>query len=363
MTQYRSNPEIGKFFSAYKYNNKLLHYKEESVILNFSKIKLNDISIFHYDVKAETVDESPFHKIYFYGEYSVYIIYPTIISIYLAKQIVRAFPEKTVSIICPYGTQTRLVREIVSKEPEFKDVDINVSTVHGYQGNESEIVLFLLVPPKLDPYTYSHFNNQNLINVGISRAKENLIVIAPNPEVMRGNYEFNSFLEQYSTKSESTCGIYNYEDKHELLQKMTAINHFNDFNVINVEDAMNEGVRYVFYCGNGRVNVLVNLPDLIEIRNQITKEAKPVNENELKQVKSKLIEVGDPVKGEVIGIHKNQKTAFIRISTNQKCVIHINCVAKHFLKEIGDELKVGQTIEGKVKNIDPKRGIEITLLD
>ncbi len=364
MTQYRSNPVIGKFFSAYKYNNQLQHFRDGSSFLKFTEYCLTDLTVFNYEVKDENVDESPFHKIYVFGEYSVYIIYPTIISIYYAKLIVKAFPEKTVSIICPYGTQTRLVREIVNKEPEFKDVDINVSTVHGYQGNESDIVLFLLVPPKLDPYTYSHFNNQNLINVGISRAKENLIVLAPRPDIMRGAYEFNSFLEQFGQNNESTIKVYDFYDTNDTLQKMTAINHFNDFNVIDVEDAMNEGTKYVFYCGNGRVNVLVNLPNVDEIKEQIKKEFTPQKPVTTEAVKSKRKElaVGDTITGEVIGIHKNQMTAFIKTSTHHKCVVHRNNVSKEFVKDINEILKVGQKIDGKIKNIDPKRGIEISLI-
>jgi len=157
--------------------------------------------------------------------------------------------------------------------------------------------------------------------------------------------------------------IHNYEDKDGILQKMTAINHFNDFNVINVEDAMHENVKYVFYCGNGRVNALVNLPDVDEMKDRIKKEFIPAQSSyEQTEHKKKELAIGDPIKGKVIGIHRNQMTAFIKISSHHKCVVHRNNVSEKYVRDIGEVLKIGQPIEGKIKNIDPKRGIEITLI-
>jgi hypothetical protein len=360
MTQYRSNPGIGKFFSAFKYGDKLNHYKDGKPIIQIGSHKC-DINVLHYDVKSKDEHENPFQKIFVYGEYSIYSVFPTIISVYFAKMIANSFPEKSVSIICPYGTQTRLMREIVDKEPEFQNIDINVSTVHGYQGNEADIVIFLLIPPKMNPFSYSHFNNENLINVGISRAKEALIVLAPNPDNISNHYEFNRFLQSYEPNNEDTCISSNFEDNDQILERMVSINNFNDFNVINVENVMTEEVKYVFYCGNGRVNVLVNLPDINEIKEKIKNEYVSQTGHEQSKVNKNELEIGDPIKGEVIGVHKNQMTAFIKISSHVKCVVHRNNVSRKFVKEIGDILKIGQKVEGIIINIDPKCGIEITL--
>jgi superfamily I DNA/RNA helicase len=115
-----------------------------------------------------------------FGEVSTYHIYSIVLACETASAIKLQNPSKSISIITPYGTQARLIKEIAYA---FKNQNVlntfEVSTVHRYQGDENDVVILVMNPPKSNPYEFSHFNNSYLINVGISRAKECLFILYP----------------------------------------------------------------------------------------------------------------------------------------------------------------------------------------
>ena len=62
-------------------------------------------------------------------------------------------------------------------------VKISTATVHGFQGDECDIVICLFNAPAGLYQTTSHnlyVNNQNLLNVAISRARDYLILLVPD---------------------------------------------------------------------------------------------------------------------------------------------------------------------------------------
>lgn len=77
--------------------------------------------------------------------------------------------KETVSIITPFKTQTAQVGRALRKYPELSEIPFG--TVHTFQGAESKIVIFSTVYGKDEGW---HFikNNENLINVAVSRAKD-----------------------------------------------------------------------------------------------------------------------------------------------------------------------------------------------
>ncbi|MCW1929467.1 S1 domain-containing RNA-binding protein [Bhargavaea beijingensis] len=71
------------------------------------------------------------------------------------------------------------------------------------------------------------------------------------------------------------------------------------------------------------------------------------------------IEVGSKVQGKVTGI--TNFGAFVELPNGKTGLVHISEVADHYVKDINDLLKVGDTVEVKVMNVgnDGKIGLSI----
>jgi hypothetical protein len=92
--------------------------------------------------------------------------------------------EVSIGIVSPYRVQADLVGKILATKFTLNDkVKISTATVHGFQGDECDIVICLLNAPAGLYQTTSqnlYVNNQNLLNVAISRARDYLILLIPD---------------------------------------------------------------------------------------------------------------------------------------------------------------------------------------
>ena len=101
---------------------------------------------------------------------------------------------ETISIITPYAAQTRLIRALVLDTATPKSpVDIRCSTVHQFQGSESDAIVFDAVesyPAKKPGFLMGKdFDSiRRLINVAVTRARGKLVVVANNT-FWSDNYE------------------------------------------------------------------------------------------------------------------------------------------------------------------------------
>ena len=85
--------------------------------------------------------------------------------------------DKSIGIITPFVNQRRLIeKEIKSQQL----VNVACGTVHAFQGDEKDVVLFSTVlTEQTQEGTYNWLkNNKELINVATSRARDKLIVLA-----------------------------------------------------------------------------------------------------------------------------------------------------------------------------------------
>lgn len=87
--------------------------------------------------------------------------------------------EKAVGIITPFTGQKYLLQNTL-KNAGFKVDDFKIGTVHALQGAERPIVLFSMVYGDEDKGTlfFDRDNKPNMLNVAVSRAKDNFIVFA-----------------------------------------------------------------------------------------------------------------------------------------------------------------------------------------
>lgn len=101
----------------------------------------------------------------------------------VATAIVGSRVDETVAIICPYRAQARLIGRRLRHEQAFSKhaLRIAVGTVHQFQGSAADTVIFDAVdgPPRSQPGRLLEGDmGLRLVNVAITRARRQLIVIA-----------------------------------------------------------------------------------------------------------------------------------------------------------------------------------------
>ncbi len=86
--------------------------------------------------------------------------------------------NKSIGIITPYVAQKRYLMDKIKQE-NFKNVEVSIGTIHTFQGNEKDIIIFSTTinkNTKIGTYRWLK-NNKQLINVAVSRAKEEFYLL------------------------------------------------------------------------------------------------------------------------------------------------------------------------------------------
>lgn len=104
--------------------------------------------------------------------------------------------DKKIGVITPFANQ----RDYINRCLQENDIsDIQCGTVHAFQGDEKDVILFsLAVTDQTFQKTYGWLkNNKELINVATSRAKEQLVLISSsrNLERLHQNQESDDLYE------------------------------------------------------------------------------------------------------------------------------------------------------------------------
>lgn len=101
-----------------------------------------------------------------------------------AKEIVNYIKDNKLSdvfIITPFRNQEQVINHYLSEAKEKEEIDSTVScgTIHKVQGQENKtIIISTAISQQTGPKTYDWIkDNSQLINVGVTRAKENLIIV------------------------------------------------------------------------------------------------------------------------------------------------------------------------------------------
>lgn len=92
--------------------------------------------------------------------------------------------EKSIGVITPFVNQRKLIEDAIKQEHLE---NISCGTVHAFQGDEKDIVLFsTAITEQTQAGTYAWLkNNKELINVATSRAKDQLVVLSDMKNVNR----------------------------------------------------------------------------------------------------------------------------------------------------------------------------------
>lgn len=104
---------------------------------------------------------------------------------YLSRAIAKNNPGELfkIGVIAPYRAQADMIDKLLASEKLPKEVDVQVGTIHGFQGDECDIIFAVFnTPPTISASKDMFLNKRNIINVSISRARDYLFVVMPDDD-------------------------------------------------------------------------------------------------------------------------------------------------------------------------------------
>ena len=200
--QYRSLPSIGTLYSEYCYNGKLKHNRtqKDSRNLPTGSIKAKQVNFVPFRVErfdsifgAKKLQGSNVH------------VYSAIFSVEMCAYLAKAqiSEDVRIGVICPYAPQAQLINKMIEQRTDIpSNVEILVGTIHGFQGDQCDMIITVLNPPTGIKVAADRImlNNRNILNVAISRASDYLFVLLPHPD----SYGYENLIE-----INKLCGIAN----------------------------------------------------------------------------------------------------------------------------------------------------------
>ena len=259
-TQYRSVPQIGQLFSELSYSNQLKHERENNgkpcrkLPEDFRSIISTNVTFI--DIPLDRGNSVYDIKKLFYSSYHIY-------SAILVTEIIKYFDSVSnekwrIGIISPYKAQAMLINKLITSGNLSENTIVFSDTVHGFQGDECDIVFFVCNP---NNYYYtghlkSLLSKEYIYNVAISRAKDYLIVLHPFSTITN-----NEFINKIGSSYKRNFGnekIQHSEDVERVLFK--EINNFieNDSYVSghnNVNVFGHSSLKYFIKTGDTAIDI------------------------------------------------------------------------------------------------------------
>jgi len=105
-------------------------------------------------------------------------------SIEIATKFASNYPNISIGIVTPFKHQAE---QLNAKIPNQYSNRIIAATVHTFQGDEKDVMIYSLVVTNNSPASKIRFvENPNLVNVAVTRAKNTLYIVG-NKEYIRQN--------------------------------------------------------------------------------------------------------------------------------------------------------------------------------
>lgn len=157
-TQYRMSNQIGGMISDLFYDGSLKNGRNEDVEDGLSWITYEPSN--DWPISTEELSDRP--KIYNDDECRIVAD--------LAKQIIsEGNPNTTVAVIAPYRAQISFLRKVCIDSDRVK-----IDTVDGFQGKESDVVIFSVTRTK---GSYRFLADDRRVNVALSRARDRIFIV------------------------------------------------------------------------------------------------------------------------------------------------------------------------------------------
>jgi hypothetical protein len=188
-TQYRSVPAIGEVFSRFSYDGRLRHHRPSTGHrpLRLDGFHPKPINLIKFPVsKYESIYRA--RKL---DNRTPYQTYSALFTFELLRWMSAQLADeqdgvRRIGVIAPYRAQANILNRLNdSWDSKPQNVEIQVGTIHGFQGDECDIIITVLNPP---PYISSSprmfLNKKNILNVAASRARDYLFIVMPDDETV-----------------------------------------------------------------------------------------------------------------------------------------------------------------------------------
>ncbi len=210
-TQFRSIPAIGDIFSRFTYDAILKHHRNANSQrqLKIDNIETRPLNIIKFPVsKYESIYRSK--RLQAKTPYHVYsALFAFEFTKYVAGQILKNHAGEAtfkIGIIAPYRAQANLIDKLIASWRQVpSNVSLQTGTIHGFQGDECDIIITVFNPPPgISSSSKMFLNKQNILNVSISRARDYLFILMPdeNTENIHLLHKVNQIEELIKASSE-----------------------------------------------------------------------------------------------------------------------------------------------------------------
>jgi len=178
--------------------------------------------------------------------------------------------DGSVGIVTPYRNQANLLKKT------FKDTTVKADTVDKFQGQENKVIILSTVDNQISDFT----DNPNRLNVAISRAEEQLIVVISGNEVQQDK-NIGELLEyiKYNNcdiKQSKVYSVFDYlyscykEERNKYLSKYKKISQYDSENIMY--RTIKEIIEEKFKSSNFSIAIHVPLRMIIKNTQQLSLE-------------------------------------------------------------------------------------------
>lgn len=282
-TQYRSVPNIGQLFSELSYSSLLKHdratNRTEAKPLPEKFRNLISTNVSFIDIPLS--QDNSIYRVnkLFYSSYQTYCAI-------LVSEIIKYFDisnkgeQWTIGLIAPYKAQAMLLNKLITSYGISESIKVISDTVHGFQGDECDIVFFVCNP---NNYRYTGnkkalLSKEYIYNVAISRAKDYLIVLHPYTAIPDNNF-INKIGHSYRNNFGNTKILNTIDIEHILfndrnyIESNSYVSGHDNVNVFGLSE-----MKYFIKANDTAIDI--QLRDLKEHKaNDLTVERHNINQN------------------------------------------------------------------------------------
>lgn len=269
-TQYRSIPAIGEVFSKYSYNGLLQHHRtqDDHLKVDIAGLPLKPINFIQF--RVEKFDNIYGPKKLSGSNVQIYsVLLVTEICKYVASHCEEG-KQLNIGIICPYVAESQMIERLIEQLDSIpENIHFSVGTIHGFQGDECDMVFVVFNPPKAMASQPDKImlNKKHIINVAISRARDYLFLLIPHKDT-----EGYANLREINTLGRiviSTCqGEYQFFTSDDIERILFGRTKYLEENTFVTSHQManvytEAGVKYEVRIDDNSVDVQISDVDLL----------------------------------------------------------------------------------------------------
>ena len=175
--------------------------------------------------------------------------------------------DDEIGIIAPYNNQVNALSKSINND------EIDIATVHKFQGREKDSIILTTVDDEIGEFV----DDPNLLNVAVSRAKKQLVLVVTGNEIADGSNikDLISYIEynNFTVTESKIYSVFDFlykeytESRLEYLKKSKRISEFDSENLMHklITDILkNDEFIHLGVISHQPLNMLIRNPELLD---------------------------------------------------------------------------------------------------